>query len=223
VTDSSNVTPLFPLPDVVFFPKTLLPLHVYEPRYRALASEALEQDRIICTALLKPGWESDYYGSPEVYPVGCVGKIVHHQKLPDGRYNITLDGIGKVRIESSVRLMPYRLVRVTPVEDDSAWARGDKALEEAAELVRLFQQVHEGQAPSILLAEMFGQNMSPESILNTVALHLNAEPELKEQLLEMDSLDLRYQTLVQILRNATKTQERIERVRHLYPRDKRIN
>jgi len=217
------VTPLFPLPDVVFFPKTLLPLHVYEPRYRALASEALEQDRIICTALLKPGWESDYYGSPEVYPVGCVGKIVHHQKLPDGRYNITLDGIGKVRIESSVRLTPYRLVRVTPVEDDSAWARGDKALEEAAELVRLFQQVHEGQAPSILLAEMFGQNMSPESILNTVALHLNAEPELKEQLLEMDSLDLRYQTLVQILRNATKTQERIERVRHLYPRDKRIN
>jgi len=217
------VTPLFPLPDVVFFPKTLLPLHVYEPRYRALASEALEQDRIICTALLKPGWESDYYGSPEVYPVGCVGKIVHHQKLPDGRYNITLDGIGKVRIESSVRLTPYRLVRVTPVEDDSAWARGDKAVEEAAELVRLFQQVHEGQAPSILLAEMFGQNMSPESILNTVALHLNAEPELKEQLLEMDSLDLRYQTLVQILRNATKTQERIERVRHLYPRDKRIN
>ena len=217
------MTPLFPLPDVVFFPKTLLPLHVYEPRYRALASEALEQDRIICTALLKPGWESDYYGSPEVYPVGCVGKIVHHQKLPDGRYNITLDGIGKVRIESSVRLTPYRLVRVTPVEDDSAWARGDKALEEAAELVRLFQQVHEGQAPSILLAEMFGQNMSPESILNTVALHLNAEPELKEQLLEMDSLDLRYQTLVQILRNATKTQERIERVRHLYPRDKRIN
>ncbi len=217
------MTPLFPLPDVVFFPKTLLPLHVYEPRYRALASEALEQDRIICTALLKPGWESDYYGSPEVYPVGCVGKIVQHQKLPDGRYNITLDGIAKVRIESSVQLTPYRLVRVSPVEDDATWARGENAAEEAAELVRLFRQVHEGQAPPVLLAEMFGQNMTPESILNTVALHLNAEPELKEQLLEMDSLDLRYQTLVQILRNATKTQERIERVRHLYPRDKRIN
>jgi len=217
------VTPLFPLPDVVFFPKTLLPLHVYEPRYRALASEALEQDRIICTALLKPGWESDYYGSPEVYPVGCVGKIVQHQKLPDGRYNITLDGLAKVRIESSVQLTPYRLVRVSPMEDDSTWARGENAGEEAAELVRLFREVHEGQAPPVLLAEMFGQNMTPESVLNTVALHLNAEPELKEQLLEMDSLDLRYQTLVQILRNATKTQERIERVRHLYPRDKRIN
>ncbi len=217
------MTPLFPLPDVVFFPKTLLPLHVYEPRYRALASDALEQDRIICTALLKPGWESDYYGSPEVYPVGCVGKIVQHQKLPDGRYNITLDGITKVSIESSVRLDPYRLVRVKPLEDDSTWARGKRAAEEAAELMQLFRQVHEGQAPSILLAEMLGQEMTPESILNTVALNLNAEPELKEQLLEMDSLDRRYQAVLQILRNATKTQERIERVRHLYPRDKRIN
>lgn len=217
------MTPLFPLPDVVFFPKTLLPLHVYEPRYRALASEALERDRIICTALLKPGWESDYYGSPEVYPVGCAGRIVQHQKLPDGRYNITLDGLTKVLIESAVRLTPYRLVRVTPVEDDATWARGESAAEEAAELVRLFRQVHEGQGPSLPLEEMFGQDMTPESVLNTVALHLNAEPELKEQLLEMDRLDMRYQTLLQILRNATKTQERIERVRHLYPRDKRIN
>ncbi|HYQ88816.1 MAG TPA: LON peptidase substrate-binding domain-containing protein [Candidatus Binatia bacterium] len=217
------MTPLFPLPDVVFFPKTLLPLHVYEPRYRALASEALEQDRIICTALLKPGWESDYYGSPEVYPVGCLGKIVQHQKLPDGRYNITLDGIAKVSIESSVRLEPYRLVRVKAMEDDAAWARSQGAVEEAAELMQLFREVHEGQAPSILLAEMLGQEMTPESILNTVALNLNAEPGVKEQLLEMDRLDLRYQAVLQILRNATKTQERIERVRHLYPRDKRIN
>jgi Lon protease-like protein len=223
VTASFDVTPLFPLPDVVFFPKTLLPLHVYEPRYRALASEALEQDRIICTALLKPGWESDYYGSPEVYPVGCLGKIVQHQKLPDGRYNITLDGIAKVSIESSVRLEPYRLVRVKPMEDDSTWARGQGAMEEAAELMQLFREVHEGQAPSALLAEMLGQKMTPESILNTVALNLNAEPEVKEQLLELDSLTQRYQAVLQILRNATKTQERIERVRHLYPRDKRIN
>ncbi len=217
------MTPLFPLPDVVFFPKTILPLHVHEPRYRALASDALEKDRPICTALLKPGWEADYYGSPEVYPVGCVGRIVDHKKLPDGRYNITLDGLTKVRIESSVQLTPYRLVHVTPVEDDAAWAKGEHAAEEAEELVRLFRQVHEGQGPSLLLAEMFAQSMTPESILNTVALHLNAEPELKEQLLEMDSLDQRYQSVLQILRNATKTQERIERVRHLYPRDKRTN
>jgi len=217
------VTPLFPLPDVVFFPKTLLPLHVYEPRYRALISDALEQDRPICTALLKPGWEADYYGSPEVYPVGCAGKIVQHEKLTDGRYNIILDGISKVRIESSVRLEPYRLVKVKPVEDDDTWAHGPHAAEQAAELVRLFRQVHEGQDPAVLLGAAFTRDLTPESVLNTVALHLNAEPELKEGLLEMDSLVRRYQALSYFLSNATKTQERIERVRHLYPHDKRVN
>jgi len=153
--------PLFPLPDVVFFPKTLLPLHVYEPRYRTLASEALERDQAICTALLRPGWEADYYGSPEVYPVGCIGRIVQHTKLPDGRYNITLQGEGKVRIEEQVRVEPYRIVRVQPIQDDDAWTRGDDVAQEAIELVRLFRQVHEGQGPSLLLAETFWQNMSP--------------------------------------------------------------
>jgi Lon protease-like protein len=215
--------PLFPLPDVVFFPKTLLPLHVYEPRYRTLASEALERDQAICTALLRPGWEADYYGSPEVYPVGCIGRIVQHTKLPDGRYNITLQGEGKVRIEEQVRVEPYRIVRVQPIQDDDAWTLRDNVAQEAIELVRLFRQVHEGQGPSLLLGETFGQNMSPESILNTVAMHLNVEPDMKERLLEMESLEARYHSVLEILRNATTTQERIERVRHLYPRDKRIN
>jgi len=215
--------PLFPLPDVVFFPKTLLPLHVYEPRYRTLASEAIERDQAICTALLRPGWEADYYGSPEVYPVGCIGRIVQHTKLPDGRYNITLQGEGKVRIEEQVRVEPYRIVRVQPIQDDDAWTLRDNVAQEAIELVRLFRQVHEGQGPSLLLAETFGQNMSPESILNTVAMHLNVEPDMKERLLEMESLVARYHSVLEILRNATTTQERIERVRHLYPRDKRIN
>ncbi|TMQ58559.1 MAG: hypothetical protein E6K76_07385 [Candidatus Eisenbacteria bacterium] len=215
--------PLFPLPDVVFFPKTLLPLHIYEPRYRALASEALEHDQVICTALLRPGWEADYYGSPEVYSVGCIGRIVQHQKLSDGRYNITLQGEAKVRIQEHVRMEPYRLVRVAPIQDDDGWMREERVAQEAADLVRLFRQVHEGQGPSLLLADTFGQNMSPESILNTVAMHLNVEPDLKERLLEMDSLDARYRSVLEILRNATTTQERIERVRHLYPRDKRIN
>ena len=118
---------------------------------------------------------------------------------------------------------PYRIVRVQPIQDDDAWTRGDNVAQEAVELVRLFRQVHEGQGPSLLLAETFGQNMSPESILNTVSMHLNVEPDMKERLLEMDSLEARYHSVLEILRNATTTQERIERVRHLYPRDKRIN
>ena len=207
----------------MFFPRTLLPLHVFEPRYQTLASEALRENQPICVALLKPGWEEDYYGTPEVYPVGCVGKIVQHQKLADGRYNLTLHGETKVRIVECVRDDPYRVVRVRPIQDDSSWAEGSGAPQEIVDLIRLFRQVHQGDAAGLALSEMFGQHMSPESVLNTVAMHLDVEPDIKERLLEVDSLDVRYRTVLHILKNATTTQERIERVRHLFPRDRRIN
>lgn len=188
-----------------------------------LASEALDGQQSICMALLKPGWETDYYGSPEVYRVGCMGKILQHQKLEDGRYNLTLHGESKVRIDECVQELPYRVVRVTPMPEDAAWSAGERAAEEAANLVHLFRQVHQAHESSLVLAEIFGQHMSAESILNTVAMHLDVEAEIKERLLEEDSLDARYRSVLQILRNATTTQERIERVRHLYPRDKRTN
>ena len=223
MTDSPDLKPLFPLPNLVLFPKTILPLHVFEPRYRTMTADALAGDQGICVALLKPGWESDYYGSPEVYPVGCVGRIVQHQLLPDGRYNLTLHGEQKVSIEEYLQEAPYRIVRVRPVEDDESWLEGETVARDAAALVRMFRRVHEGHDSSLVLAEIFGAHMGPEAILNTIAMHLNVEPDVKERLLEAESLDARYKSVLHILESATTTQEWIDRVRHLYPRDKRTN
>ncbi len=188
-----------------------------------MTAEALAGDQAICVALLKPGWENDYYGSPEVYPVGCVGRIVQHQMLPDGRYNLTLHGEGKVSIEEYMQASPYRIVRVRQVEDDESWLKGETVAQDAAALVHLFRQVHEGHDSSLVLAEIFGAHMGPEAVLNTIAMHLNVEPDVKEGLLEAESLEARYRSVLQILQKATTTQERIDRVRHLYPRDKRTN
>ena len=188
-----------------------------------MTAEALEGDQAICVALLKPGWEADYYGSPEVYPVGCVGRIVQHQLLADGRYNLTLHGEEKVSIEECLQESPYRIVRVRPVQDDESWLQGKTVAQDATALVRLFRQVHEGHESSLVLAEIFGAHMGPEAVLNTIAMHLNVEPDVKERLLEAESLDGRYRSVLQILQSATTTQERIDRVRHLYPRDKRSN
>ena len=80
--------PLFPLPNVVLFPRMPLALHVFEPRYRAMVSDALESHRAIGMVLLKPGWEADYEGRPPVYPVGCAGLIERCEKLADGRYDV---------------------------------------------------------------------------------------------------------------------------------------
>src|SRR5881275_2591828 len=100
--DLSSVA-LFPLPSVVLFPRAVLPLHIFEDRYRAMTADALIGDRRIAMALLKPGWEKTYYGKPEIEPVVCVGRILSHEKLADGKYNFLLQGELRARI---VRELP---------------------------------------------------------------------------------------------------------------------
>jgi Lon protease-like protein len=118
--------PLFPLPGMVFLPYTLLPLHVFEPRYRALVRDAVAGDGIIAVPqLLAP--ESAGGPPPAVAPVVGVGRIVQHQAMPDGRSNIVLAGIGRARIQRELAAdTPYRVaqaVALTAPAADSALAR----------------------------------------------------------------------------------------------------
>jgi Lon protease-like protein len=113
----SGVIPLFPLATVVFFPNTLLPLHVFEPRYRQMVKDVINAERIIGMVLLKPGWEKNYKGNPEIYDVACMGRIVNSEALEDGRFNIVLYGLKRVKILEIVRDLPYRLARVGILED----------------------------------------------------------------------------------------------------------
>ena len=112
------MVPLFPLPNVVLFPRAVLPLHIFEERYKSMTSHALEGERQVAMALLKPGWEKHYYGRAAIEPVVCVGTILSHEKLPDGKYNFLLQGTRRARI---VREMccsePYRLARLEPVAE----------------------------------------------------------------------------------------------------------
>src|SRR5438046_5951139 len=84
--------PLFPLPNVVLFPRAVLPLHIFEERYKAMTRHALEGDRRVAMALLRPGWEKSYYSRPAIEPVVCVGTILTHERLADGKYNFLLQG-----------------------------------------------------------------------------------------------------------------------------------
>src|SRR5436305_11828488 len=89
---------LFPLPNLVLFPSVIQPLHIFEPRYRALMADALEDDRLMALALLKAGWEEDYHKAPPIYPVVCLGRIFQEERLADGRYNLLLHGLCRARI-----------------------------------------------------------------------------------------------------------------------------
>lgn len=110
---------LFPLPSVVLIPNTVMPLHVFEERYRDLVRDCLKTElRLISVPLLADGWEQSYSGSPPIHATAGVGRIVNHERLPDGRYNIALLGIGRIHIEQELPLgRLYRTAQATLLQD----------------------------------------------------------------------------------------------------------
>jgi uncharacterized protein len=109
--------PVFPLPTTVFYPGTPLPLHIFEPRYRQMTTDALEGKRQIGMVLLKPGYEEEYFDKPQIYSVGCVGNIEKEIKHPDGKYNFTLVGLRRFRIISEKEGKAYRQAEIELLEE----------------------------------------------------------------------------------------------------------
>ena len=109
--------PIFPLPNVVFFPRTVLPLHIFEPRYKQMVADALEGNRQIGMVLLQPGWEGRQGESPEIFDTGGIGLITQHKQLEEGRYNILLSGHHRYRIMDFIRETPYRVARVRLLQE----------------------------------------------------------------------------------------------------------
>jgi uncharacterized protein len=191
--------PLFPLPNVVLFPAALLPLHVFEPRYRAMVADALENERLIGMVMLRPGWEPDYEGTPAVYRIGCAGFITHAEPLPDGRYNIMLRGLEKFRIveERFARdgVQRYRMARVESLKEPPRASSGA-----AAEARRRLEQViakrlHRNPDDTI------PKDIPDNDLIHAIAQHL--EPLEKQALLECDGVLERCRTLVELLEMKT--------------------
>ena len=107
-----QVIPIFPLEVTMLFPGVPRPLHIFEPRYRAMVADALKGDRIIGMTTLRPGYETDYQGRPPVYDIGCAGVITEVEELPDGRFNIVLRGVVKFRVTGEDNSRAYRLARI---------------------------------------------------------------------------------------------------------------
>ncbi len=113
----SGKVPIFPLSNVVLFPNVLLPLHIFENRYRKMLKDALEGEKIITMALLKPGWETQYFNNPQIFDIACMGRIVSTENMPDGRSNIVLYGLKRVKLEEIEVDYPYRMANVSIKED----------------------------------------------------------------------------------------------------------
>lgn len=115
--DFARPIPLFPLPNCVLLPHACAPLHIFEPRYRKMTNDALDSNGLIAMALFAgQTWRHDYEGSPPLRPIVCVGYIIKHQALPDGRFNILLQGICRAQIIRETPSKPYRTALLKPIE-----------------------------------------------------------------------------------------------------------
>src|SRR6185436_19916478 len=118
-----DVLPIFPLPQTVLFPGALLPLHVFEPRYRAMVKDCLATHKAMAVALISETGERDAHRHPTIERVAGVGVIIDHVELPDGRYNILLHGRARVRLEELPYVPPYRRAKAAilhPTPSDPA-------------------------------------------------------------------------------------------------------
>jgi uncharacterized protein len=187
--------PIFPLPNVVLFPNVFLPLHIFEPRYRDMVADALDGDRLIGMVLLRPGWEGDYEGRPPVFPIGCAGLISHHERLPDGRYNIVLRGLEKFRVEDEDDSRLYRIARITSLHEPLLETERAEVRAARKRLETLLVPQPEGRAqdPKVPPA------MSDEDLVNALAQYMELEPLEKQALLERTGLLERCRSLIELL------------------------
>jgi Lon protease-like protein len=175
---------IFPLPNVALFPGAALPLHVFEPRYRELSHEALGGRQIMAVARLRPGFEGDYEGRPPVFDVCGAGFIERHAVREDGRLDIVLRGLARVRIlEELPPLRAFRQVRAELLVETEA----DPALVSAwqQKLASLWARLgpHLPEQVRDLRALTRGAD-DPSAYADRLAAAMVADPEVSQLLLE---------------------------------------
>jgi uncharacterized protein len=191
---------LFPLPNVVLFPRVTLPLHIFEPRYRQMTADALATDHLITMVLLKPGWEEQYEQRPALHPIGCLGKVVADQKLEDGRYNLLLRGLSRVRIVHELECdKPYRSARVELLSDlDLTGVEESRKLRRC--LVRLARSWFSGMGVDFQqVSTLFTRELPLGTIGDVLSFVLPLPPQIKQEALEQLNVECRVARLVRYL------------------------
>jgi Lon protease-like protein len=137
----SGWAPLFPLQDVVLLPGALLPLHIFEPRYRAMLADALEGERLIAMALLKPNQDESSLESPEIFEWVGLGRIVAHAPLADGRSNLVLAGLRRAKVLAEDRSRAYRRGKLLVAEDAERDPEAEEVLALRSRVARVLEDL----------------------------------------------------------------------------------
>jgi uncharacterized protein len=182
--------PIFPLEVTMLFPGVPRPLHIFEPRYRAMVADALKGDRIIGMTTLKPGYEADYQGRPPIYEIGCAGVITDVEELSGGRFNIVLRGLVKFRVTGEDQSRPYRLAHVDALPEVLDDAGRAELRKHRQRLEALVTQGGNSKVPP---------EMPDEELVNMIAQYLPLDPGGRQTLLELKNVLLRSHALIDLI------------------------
>ncbi|WP_028967322.1 LON peptidase substrate-binding domain-containing protein [Sphingomonas phyllosphaerae] len=192
MTDTTRLS-IFPLPGALLFPQLHLPLHIFEPRYRAMVSDAMARDRRI--AMIQPRPDSEDADTPDLFDVGCVGRIAEVEALDDGRYNLILQGLSLFRVRRElVVTTPFRQVEaeLLPVSEDDTLSLGARASLEMES--RRFAEAHGYSVDWTSVGRL-----DDVSLVNGVAQIAPFDVAAKQALLEAPDLATRAEMLVQLM------------------------
>ena len=123
-----RIVPLFPLPNVWLFPGVILPLQIFEPRYRQMIEDCLDGPGRIVLGTIRAGHEDEVAGSPPIHALAGLGEIGRHERMPDGRFQILLVGLQRVFVSEVKSDRLYRKVEVRPAQEVPIPAVSDAAL-----------------------------------------------------------------------------------------------
>ncbi|MCT2559937.1 LON peptidase substrate-binding domain-containing protein [Tsuneonella sp. YG55] len=181
---------IFPLPGAILFPGLHLPLHIFEPRYRALVGDALARDRRI--AMIQPQTAAE--GAP-LYDVGCVGKIDEVEALDDGRYNIVLAGEARFRVRRELDVTtPFRQVEADLLADDGSETLASVERAGFEQEARAF-----AEAQGYLVDWDSVARLDDRTLIDGVSQIAPFDPAAKQALLEAETLSQRCELLIQLM------------------------
>ncbi len=191
--------PVFPLAESVLFPGAVLPLHIFEPRYRTMVGDLVAGEGLVAMALLQQCSRDEYRTLPPFHATVCVGRLITHQPLAGGRSNISLLGVSAGRATPVESEAPYRVAEVALLADaedaEAGWygprverALG-KSLSDPDALPMLLRQ----------LQELLDEARIPAALINTCAFTAPILPRHKLELLEERSLRRRLERLLDLL------------------------
>jgi Lon protease-like protein len=205
-----GVARLFPLPNLVLFPQVVQGLHIFEPRYRQMTADALAGDRLIALVLLRPGWEDEYDRRPKIEPVACLSRITHDERLPDGRYNLRVRGIGRLRIDRERQTDKLYRVAETSVIADHVPPDFGRLITHRRQLAEaILPRFEPDGSTHHHLRELFAGDLPLGQLCDVLAYALPLPLDLKQRLLAEPDVGTRADVLADALRLARPADGRI--------------